>query len=142
MSEVTNKRSWSIPGSHFGGDPEFYSCWTLFDISNDGGQSSENLEKIMSIASARSQPILAGVEMIIDQDITNGLFGSKHEGKHNVWTYKWIVDKIGIMTEETLNEEAHGLKLHTGLLETAKTTKQIYTRGVNTNLFFVRHESL
>ena len=49
MSEVTNKRSWSIPGSHFGGDPEFYSCWTLFDISNDGGQSSENLEKIMSI---------------------------------------------------------------------------------------------
>mgnify|MGYP007000228437 len=78
-------------------------------ISNDGGQSSENLEKIMSIASARSQPILAGVEMIIDQDITNGLFGSKHEGKHNVWTYKWIVDKIGIMTEETLNEEAHGL---------------------------------
>ena len=46
------------------------------------------------------------------------------------------------VSEETLNEEAHGLKLHTGLLETAKTTKQIYTRGVNTNLFFVRHESL
>ena len=137
-----NKRSWSIPGSHFGGDPEFYSCWTLYDISNDEGQSSENLEKLMGIATVRSQPILAGVEMIIDQDITNGLFGSKFSGKHNVWTYKWIVDKVGIMTEDTLNKEAHGITMHVGLQETAKLSKQIYTRGVNTNMFFVRHDSL
>jgi hypothetical protein len=142
METVEKKRSWSIPGSHFGGDPEFYSCWTLFDISNDGTSASENLEKIMAIASSRSQPILAGVEMIINQDVTNGLFGSKHTGNHNVWAYKWIVDKKGIMTEDTLNQEAHGLQLLTGLQETATVGKKIYTRGVNTNLFFVCHESL
>lgn len=139
---MADKKHWTIPGAHFGGDPEFFTTWTLFDIGLDSQSSRENLQRFIDLVSMRGQPILSGVEMTPEQDITNGFFGKKHQGIHSVWSYKWIVDKVGLMSEETLLKEANGLPMITGLNETAKLGNKIITQGPNANTFFIRHESL
>ncbi len=139
---MSEKKSWTIPGAHFGGDPEFFTAWTLFDIGLDSNASRDNLHVLMDLISLRGQPILSGVDMVTDQDITDGFFGENHTGKHTVWSYKWIVDKIGLMSEETLLKEAHGAVMTIGLNETANLEPRIITTGPDTNTFFIRHESL
>ncbi len=139
---MANKKHWSLPGAHFGGDPEFFSVWTLFDISLDSDESHENLRRFMDLVSNRGQPILAGVEMIPEQTLEEGFFGSEYKGKHTVWCYKWIVDKVGLMTEQTLLAEAEGISMNTGLQETAQLDGQIHTSGPRANTFFIRHDSL
>lgn len=139
---MADKKSWTIPGAHFGGDPEFFTAWTLFDIGLDSDDSRENLHILIDLISTRGQPILSGVDMVTGQDITDGFFGKKYNGRQTVWSYKWIVDKVGLMSEQTLLTEAHGLPMRVGLKETTQLEPKIITRGDNTNTFFIRHESL
>lgn len=139
---MADKKHWTIPGAHFGGDPEFFTAWTLFDIGLDSNSSRENLQRFIDLVSMRGQPILSGVEMMPDQDVTGGFFGKNYTGKQTVWSYKWIVDKVGLMSEETLLAEANGLPMLTGLNETAGLPATIITDGPDTNTFFIRHESL
>jgi len=139
---MSEKKSWTIPGAHFGGDPEFFTAWTLFDIGLDSNESRDNLHILMDLISMRGQPILSGVDMVTDQDVTDGFFGKNYKGKHTVWSYKWIVDKVGLMNEKTLISEANGLPMKTGLNETAKLEPKIITNGDLANTFFIRHESL
>jgi hypothetical protein len=139
---MSDKKHWSLPGAHFGGDPEFFSAWTLFDISMDSQGSQENLRRFIELVSARGQPILAGVEMVTDQQIDGGFFGSEFPGRHTVWCYKWIVDKVGLMSEETLLAESAGTPMIIGLKETAALDREIITSGPRANTFFIRHDSL
>lgn len=139
---MSDKKHWSLPGAHFGGDPEFFSAWTLFDISMDSEGSQDNLRRFIELVSARGQPILAGVEMITDQKLDRGFFGSDYSGSHTVWCYKWIVDKVGLMSEETLLTESQGTPMITGLNETAALDGEIITAGPRANTFFIRHDSL
>jgi hypothetical protein len=139
---MADKKHWTIPGAHFGGDPEFFTAWTLFDIGLDSESSRENLQRFIDLVSMRGQPILSGVEMTPEQDITDGLFGKNITGKHTVWSYKWIVDKVGLMNEHSLLVEANGLPMITGLNETAALGDKIITQGDDANTFFIRHESL
>lgn len=139
---MADKKSWTLPGAHFGGDPEFFTVWTLFDIGLESDRSRENLQKFIDIVSSRGQPILSGVEMLYNQDITNGFFGENYTGLHTVWSYKWIVDKIGLMSEQTLEKDSANITMHIGLAETAQLEPRIITAGANTNTFFIRHNSL
>lgn len=139
---MADKKSWTLPGAHFGGDPEFFTVWTLFDIGLESDRSRENLQKFIDIVSSRGQPILSGVEMLYNQDITNGFFGENYTGVHTVWSYKWIVDKIGLMSEQTLTKDSANISMHIGLSETAQLKPNIITTGLDTNTFFIRHNSL
>ena len=139
---MSEKKSWTIPGAHFGGDPEFFTAWTLFDIGLDSVDSRDNLHILIDLVGMRGQPILSGVEMVTDQNVTDGFFGKNYTGKHTVWSYKWIVDKVGLMSEQTLIAEANGLPMKIGLNETAKLEPKIITSGDQANTFFIRHESL
>lgn len=139
---MSEKKSWTIPGAHFGGDPEFFTAWTLFDIGLDSNESRDNLHTLIDLISMRGQPILSGVDMVTDQDISDSFFGKNYTGRHTIWSYKWIVDKVGLMSEQTLINEANGLPMKTGLNETARLEPKIVTTGDNANTFFIRHESL
>lgn len=139
---MADKKHWTIPGAHFGGDPDFFTAWTLFDIGLDSDSSRENLQRFIDLVSMRGQPILSGVEMTTEQDITNGLFGKNITGTHTVWSYKWIVDKVGLMDEQSLLTEANGLPMITGLNETVGLGNKIITQGDDANTFFIRHDSL
>lgn len=139
---MSEKRHWTLPGAHFGGDPEFFTAWTLFDIGMDSEGSKENLARFIDLVSSRGQPILASVEFIPNQLLDRGFFGHKFQGNHNVWCYKWVVDKVGLMTEETLLAESDGIPMNRGLNETIRLDDHIITRGSRANTFFIRHDSL
>jgi len=135
---MSDKKSYMIPGAHVGADPEFFTAWTLYDI---GPSSSENLATLMNIIARRGQPLLAGVECIDKQDLSNGLFGESFTGEHRVWCLKWIASAIGQMSEDTLSEESNNKEMEIGLAETATLTGRVLTSGPLKNTFFIRHDS-
>jgi hypothetical protein len=141
MQKKEDKKSWMIPGSHLGADPEFFTAWTLYDIGPQCDASRTNLATLMNIITNRGQPLLAGVECINQQDVTGGLFGENIKGIHRVWCLKWIAERQGQMTEETLAVDSQGKKANTGLTETAKLNGQFITAGPDTNTFYIRHDS-
>lgn len=127
-----------VPGAHLGADPEFFTAWTLYDIGPEG---RSNLATMMSVIANRGQPLLAGVECIEQQDVTDGLFGENISGVHRVWCLKWIASAIGQMSEQTLTDESHGQHMTVGLRETLSLPAVIITQGPDTNTFFIRHDS-
>jgi hypothetical protein len=135
---MADKKSYTVPGSHFGGDPEFFSAWTLYDIGPDG---RDNLATLLTIVSSRGQPLLAGVECFENQDLSTELFGEIYSGKQRVWCLKWIAGAIGQMTEETLTVEANEQYMTVGLTETVTLPGRAITSGPETNTFFIRHET-
>jgi hypothetical protein len=141
MQKREDKKSWMIPGAHMGADPEFFTAWTLYDIGPGSNDSRSNLATLMNIIASRGQPLLAGVECIDQQDVTNGLFGENIKGVHRVWCLKWIAERVGQMTEETLTTDSNGNTAITGLTETAALDGRLITSGPNKNTFYIRHDS-
>jgi hypothetical protein len=121
-----------------GGDPEFFSAWTLYDISPAG---RDNLATLMTVIANRGQPLLAGVECFENQDLGTELFGEIYTGKQRVWCLKWIAGAIGQMTEDTLSVEANEQYMNVGLSETVDLPGRVITVGPETNTFFIRHET-
>lgn len=130
-----------IPGAHMGADPEFFTAWTLYDIGPSCNNSRSNLATLMNIIASRGQPLLAGVDCIDQQDVANGLFGENIIGIQRVWCLKWIAERVGQMTEETLATDSAGNTAVTGLTETAVLDGKIITAGPDTNTFYIRHDS-
>lgn len=141
MQKREDKKSWMIPGAHMGSDPEFFTAWTLYDIGPSCNDSRSNLATIMNIIASRGQPLLAGVDCIDQQDVTDGLFGTNFIGVQRVWCFKWIAERIGQMSEETLTIDSAGSTAITGLNETAVLDGRIITTGPDTNTFYIRHDS-
>lgn len=135
---MADKKSYMVPGAHLGADPEFFSAWTLYNI---GPECKDNLAALMSVIANRGQPLLAGVEYIENQDVSDGCFGQNITGVHKVWCLKWIAGGIGQMTEQTLADESEGLKMTVGLGESIALPGTIITSGPDTNTFFIRHDS-
>ena len=135
---MSDKKSYTVPGAHMGGDPEFFSAWTLYDISPAG---RDNLATLMTVIANRGQPLLAGVECFENQDLGTELFGEIYTGKQRVWCLKWIAGAIGQMTEDTLSVEANEQYMNVGLSETVDLPGRVITTGPETNTFFIRHET-
>ena len=135
---MSDKKSYTVPGAHMGGDPEFFSAWTLYDISPAG---RDNLATLMTVIANRGQPLLAGVECFENQDLGTELFGEIYTGKQRVWCLKWIAGAIGQMTEDTLSVEANEQYMNVGLSETVDLPGRVITVGPETNTFFIRHET-
>jgi hypothetical protein len=141
MQKREDKKSWMIPGAHMGADPEFFTAWTLYDIGPACNNSRSNLATLMNIIASRGQPLLAGVDCIDQQDVADGLFGENITGVQRVWCLKWIAERVGQMTEETLTTDSDGNTAITGLTETAALDGKIITAGPDTNTFYIRHDS-
>ena len=136
-----SRNSWMIPGSSIGADPDFFTAWTLFDISPNDAGGARNLSKFFALISGHGQPLIAGVEQLLDQPLAGGMFGENHTGNHNVWCLKWIADRQGLMSEDSLSKEFNNVALELGLEETANIDGQVLTQGPDTNTFFIRHDS-
>jgi hypothetical protein len=141
MEKREDKKSWMIPGAHMGADPEFFTAWTLYDIGPLTNESRSNLATLMNIIASRGQPLLAGVDCIDQQNVNDGLFGENITGIQRVWCLKWIAERIGQMTEETLATDTTGHVAITGLSETAVLDGRLMTSGPDANTFYIRHDS-
>lgn len=138
---MLERTSWNVTGTHIGSDPEFFTAWTLYDIGLDSKDGKRNCKTLLKVISSRGQYLLAGVDRLKGQDITDGLFGANFAGVQTVWCLKWIVGAIGQMTEESLSLEAENTNMIIKLGETVPLFGQIITSGPGTNTFFIRHDS-
>jgi hypothetical protein len=140
-------------GEYIGGNIEYFTCYTLIDISDSGiydptaGQAYEqaqNLNALLQAISLGSQPILTSVEKLTAADMDDFDFGSDFTGTHNMWVLRFASERVGSITVNTLVRDIDGLPVYDDLDETATFDSNVFeTNNVTqTNIYFVRNDNL
>jgi hypothetical protein len=148
MAQSTNRT-----GEYVGGNIEFFSCYTLVDITDTGiydpnaGKSYEqaqNLNSLLQAISLGSQPILSSVEKITAIDVSDYDFGSDFTGYHNMWVLRFASERTGAITVESLIRDIDGLPIYDNLDETATFDNNVFETGAadQLNIYFVRNDNL
>ena len=148
MAHSTNRT-----GEYIGGNIEFFSCYTLVDITDTGvydpnaGNSYEqaqNLNSLLQAISLGSQPVLSSVEKIIAADISDYDFGSDFTGNHNTWVLRFASERVGAIAVASLIRDIDGLPVYTDLDETAVFDTDVFeTNGsAQKNIYFIRNDNL
>jgi hypothetical protein len=140
-------------GEYIGGNIEYFTCYTLIDISDSGiydptaGQAYEqaqNLNALLQAISLGSQPILTSVEKLTAADMDDFDFGSDFTGTHNMWVLRFASERVGSITVNTLVRDIDGLPVYDDLDETATFDSNVFETNdvTQTNIYFVRNDNL
>jgi hypothetical protein len=140
-------------GEYIGGNIEYFTCYTLVDISDSGiydptaGQAYEqaqNLNALLQAISLGSQPILTSVEKLVAADMDDFDFGSDFTGTHNMWVLRFASERVGSITVNTLVRDIDGLPVYDDLDETATFDSNVFETNdiAQTNIYFVRNDNL
>ena len=140
-------------GEYIGGNIEYFTCYTLVDISDSGtydptaGQAYEqaqNLNALLQAISLGSQPILTSVEKLTAADMDDFEFGSDFTGTHNMWVLRFASERVGSITVNTLIRDIDGLPVYDDLDETATFDSNVFETNdpTQTNIYFVRNDNL
>jgi len=140
-------------GEYIGGNIEYFTCYTLVDISDSGiydptaGQpyeQAQNLNALLQAISLGSQPILTSVEKLIAADMDDFEFGSDFTGTHNMWVLRFASERVGSITVNTLVRDVDGLPVYDDLDETATFDSNVFETNdsAQTNIYFVRNDNL
>jgi len=140
-------------GEYIGGNIEYFTCYTLVDISDTGtydptsGQAYEqaqNLNALLQAISLGSQPILTSVEKLTAVDMDDFDFGSDFTGTHNMWVLRFASERVGSITVNTLVRDIDGLPVYDDLDETATFDSNVFETNdvTQTNIYFVRNDNL
>lgn len=140
-------------GEYIGGNIEYFTCYTLIDISDTGtydptsGQAYEqaqNLNALLQAISLGSQPILTSVEKLTAADMDDFEFGSDFTGTHNMWVLRFANERVGSITVNTLVRDIDGLPVYDDLDETATFDSNVFETNdpTQTNIYFVRNDNL
>lgn len=140
-------------GEYIGGNIEYFTCYTLVDISDTGtydptsGQAYEqaqNLNALLQAISLGSQPILTSVEKLTAADMNDFEFGSDFTGTHNMWVLRFANERVGSITVNTLVRDVDGLPVYDDLDETATFDSNVFETNdsTQTNIYFVRNDNL
>lgn len=140
-------------GEYIGGNIEYFTCYTLVDISDTGtydptsGQAYEqaqNLNALLQAISLGSQPILTSVEKLTAADMDDFEFGTDFTGTHNMWVLRFASERVGSITANTLIRDVDGLPVYDDLDETATFDSNVFETNdpTQTNIYFVRNDNL
>lgn len=140
-------------GEYIGGNIEYFTCYTLVDISDTGtydptsGQAYEqaqNLNALLQAISLGSQPILTSVEKLTAADMDDFEFGSDFTGTHNMWVLRFANERVGSITVNTLVRDVDGLPVYDDLDETATFDSNVFETNdsTQTNIYFIRNDNL
>jgi len=140
-------------GEYIGGNIEYFTCYTLVDISDTGiydptsGQAYEqaqNLNALLQAISLGSQPILTSVEKLTAADMDDFEFGSDFTGTHNMWVLRFASERVGSITVNTLIRDIDGLPVYDDLDETATFDSNVFETNdiTQTNIYFIRNDNL
>lgn len=141
------------PGEYIGGNIEYFTCYTLADITDSGVydpaggtayEQAQNLNSLMQAISLGSQPILASVEKLTAADVGDFEFGDDFTGEHNVWILRFASERTGSITVATLVRDIAGLPVYDDLDETATFDNGVFETANNSqkNTYFVRNDDL
>ena len=142
----------SRPAEVLTGSTDFYTVYTLVDITDTGvvspkGNSkgffqAQNLNTFIQSISLRSQPVLSSVEKLDAEDVADHQFGSNFTGLHDVWVLKFASETADAWVKESndtymLEEDFNTMPIHVTLDETALINPEIVdTMTVNKNTYF------
>jgi hypothetical protein len=140
-------------GEVVGGNIEFFSCYTLVDITDTGiydpnarttYEQAQNLNSLLQAISLGSQPILSSVEKITAVDVTDYEFGSDFTGNHNMWVLRFASERVGAISVASLIRDVAGLPIYDNLDETAVFDTNVFETGSNDqkNIYFYRNDNL
>ena len=148
----------SRPAEVLTGSTDFYTVYTLVDITDTGvvspkGNSkgffqAQNLNTFIQSISLRSQPVLSSVEKLDAEDVADHQFGSNFTGLHDVWVLKFASETADAWNKENnsvymLNEDFNTTPIHGTLDETAIINPEIIdTSTVNKNTYFKYSENI
>jgi len=140
-------------GEVIGGDIEYFTCYTLVDITDTGVynpsagnvyEQAQNLNVLLQAISLGSQPILSSVEKIVAVDLADYDFGSDFTGNQNVWILRFASERVGSITVSSLVRDIDGLPIYDDLNETAVFDTNVFeTNDANQkNIYFYRNDNL
>ena len=140
-------------GEFFGGNIEYFTVFTLVDISDSGVfdpnagsayEQAQNLNALLQAISLGSQPVLTSVEKIVAADADDFEFGTDFTGAHNVWILRFANERHGSITVEGLTRDVGGLPVYDDLDETAVFDTNVFetTDAAQKNVYFIRNDSL
>lgn len=140
-------------GEVVGGNIEFFSCYTLVDITDTGVydpnagneyEQAQNLNALLQAISLGSQPIMSSVEKITAADLSDYEFGSDFTGNHNMWVLRFASERTGAITVESLVRDIDGLPVYDNLDETAVFDSNVFETGAadQLNIYFIRNDNL
>jgi hypothetical protein len=140
-------------GEVVGGNIEYFTCYTLVDITDTGVydpaagntyEQAQNLNVLLQAISLGSQPILASVEKIVAADMDEFSFGGDFTGNHNIWILRFASERVGSITVQTLERDIDGLPIYDNLDETASFDVNVFETSANSqrSIYFVRNDNL
>jgi hypothetical protein len=150
---MTTRNSTARTGEFIGGNVEYFTCYTLIDITDTGvydptaGQTYEqaqNLNSLLQAISLGSQPTLSSVEKLTAADLSDYEFGSDFTENHNIWILRFASERVGTITVSTLVRDIAGLPLYDDLEETAVFDDNVFetTDNAKKNIYFIRNDNL
>lgn len=140
-------------GEVVGGNIEYFTCYTLVDITDSGVydpaagttyEQAQNLNSLMQAISLGSQPILASVEKIVAADLEDFEFGTDFTANQTVWILRFASERVGSITVNTLIRDIDGLPIYVDLDETAVFDSDVFETNASDqrNIYFVRNDNL
>lgn len=148
------------PGEHLTGDIEYFTAYTLVDVSDSGitdpnnpdttgYNQSQNLNVLLQLTGLRAQPIVSSVLKREAQDMADYSFGSAFSGSQTMWLVKFATEYKGAWANASddtyhLVNDCDGVAVTTGLDDTVAFAANAFntTDAANMNLYFVRNDNL
>ena len=148
----------SRPAEVLTGSTDFYTVYTLIDITDTGvvspkGNSkgffqAQNLNTFIQSISLRSQPVLSSVVKLDAKDVSDYEFGSSFTGLHDIWVLKFASETADAWMKDgndiyMLEEDFNTMPIHATLDETAIINPEIIdTKTVSKNTYFKYSENI
>ena len=140
-------------GENTGVDIEYFTCYTLVDITDSGiydpnqgnvYEQAQNLNALLQAISLGSQPVLTSVEKLMAADLADFEFGSGFTGEHNLWILRFASERFGTITVANLIRDIDGLPVYTDLDETAVFDTDVFetNSSAQKNTYFFRNDNL
>jgi len=150
---MTTRNATGRTGEFFGGNIEYFTCFTLVDIMDTGVfdpnaaaayEEAQNLNALLQAISLGSQPVLTSVEKMTATDTDDFEFGSDFTGAHNIWVLRFACERAGTITVDTLIRDVDGLPVYTDLEETAVFDTNVFETNdpIQKNIYFIRNDTL
>lgn len=155
MATVNKPNGTARSTESIGGDPDFFTVYTLVDITDTGISDSratpvkpynqaQNLNSLIQCVSLRVQPNLISVDKLVGEAMADHEFGSAFTGTQTVWVLKFATERSGYTDENKLKTDVDGLPVLTGMDETATLSTAVFNSLSNTNknIYFIQHTTL
>lgn len=150
---MTTMNATHRPGENVGADIEYFTCYTLVDISDSGVydpnqgstyEQAQNLNALLQAISLSSQPVLTSVEKLVAADADDFEFGTDFTGNHNVWILRFAGERLGTITIANLIRDVDGLPIYDDLGETAVFDTNVFEANAadQKNVYFLRNDNL